>query len=98
MNIIYLLLILFVGLSIFYLKAPQTRKSRFWNVLLFADILLFLSPLISAYADAFPDGNMWSDNGSGAILWSYFLLFPLCLVILVVLLAVKSKLKNRATA
>ena len=41
--------------------------------------------------DAFPDGNMWSDNGSGAVLWLYVLLIPICVMILVVLLVLRPK-------
>lgn len=72
-----------------YLRDPDTRKHRIWTVLIASNTFLFLSPLIYAFVDAFPDGNMWSDNGSGAVLWSYFLLLPVCLVILVILLVVK---------
>ena len=95
MNITYFPLIILAGLAIYYLRAPETRKSRLWNVLLSANLLLFFSPLIYAFIDSLPDGNMWSDIGSGAILWSYFLLFPLCLLIFGVLLAVRSRFKSR---
>ncbi len=59
------------------------------NVLLIANALLFLSPFIYAFISTRPNGNMWSENGPGAVFWFYYFLFPVCYIVQIILLMLK---------
>ena len=89
-----IILIIFVIASIFVLRDPSTRRFRLWYVLIAANVLLFLSPLIRAFIASLPDGNMFGDNDAGAILWSYFFIIPLCIILFAVLVLLEKKIKG----
>ncbi|MCC7029315.1 MAG: hypothetical protein IT257_03345 [Chitinophagaceae bacterium] len=72
-----------------FLKDDRRIRKLIMNGLLLANAFLFLSPFIYAYLSTFPDGNMWSENGPGAVFWFYYFLFPGCFVVQIVLLILK---------
>jgi len=60
-------------------------------ILLIGNALFFLFPLIYAFVNTYPEGNMWSENGPGAILWLYIFILPISLIVQVVLIILKVK-------
>lgn len=68
----------------------RTRKISF-NILLMLNALFFLSPMIYAYLATYPDGNMWSENGPGAVMWFYLIILPSSSIIQILLLILKLK-------
>lgn len=94
---ILLFFILPLSIIVFiYKKTPEKSKEKLLNILLVVNSLVFFSPFIFAMLMTFPSGNMWSENGPGAVLWSYFLLVPICLIVLIVLIRLKRKEQNNA--
>lgn len=85
--------ILSIGLC--FVKDAKKGRGIILNVLLLGNTLLFASPLLYAYIATRPDGNMWSENGPGAILWSYFLVLPICGIVFLVLLILKLVFKRK---
>lgn len=59
------------------------------NVLITINLVVFFSPVIYAFLATWPDGNMWSENGPGAVLWFYIILMPVCAIIQIILLVLK---------
>ncbi len=78
----------------------DSKKNRKWllNTLLIANALLFLSPLLYAYLTTPSGGNMWSENGPGAIMWSYLLILPFCGIVQLVLFILKLKFSKQKPA
>ena len=86
--IVFLLpVILSIGLCL--VKDAKRGRGIILNILLLGNALLYGSPLLYAYIATRPDGNMWNENGPGAILWSYFLVLPICGIVFLVLLVLK---------
>ena len=77
------------GLIFFFVKDKHLKRQRLLRILFLANLLLFVSPLLYAFATSFPDGNIWSDNGAGAVMWSYVLIGPFCFIAQVTLLVLK---------
>ncbi|MEL6485213.1 MAG: hypothetical protein AAFP96_10250, partial [Bacteroidota bacterium] len=73
----------------------KKRRGIVLNILLLGNALIYASPLLYAYITTRPDGNMWSENGPGAILWSYFLVLPICGIVFLVLLVLKLVFKRK---
>ena len=72
-----------------FFKDYNKKRKIITNFILLSNGGVFISPLLFAYISTLPNGNMWSENGSGAILWLYMLLLPLCYLIQLVLLILK---------
>ena len=90
MGMILLFLILPIStIVLFFIKDPKKTRKNILNIFLFANTLLYLFPLINAYISTRPNGNMWSENGPGAILWLYLILIPICAIIQIILLILK---------
>ena len=77
------------SLVLYFIKDKKEPRGKVINIVILTNTLVFLFPLIYAFVLTKPDGNMWNENGPGAILWLYLILFPLCLIIQVVLLILK---------
>lgn len=77
------------GILLCFMKDNNHTRRTTLNILLIANTLLFLSPFIYAFLMTFPDGNMWSENGQGAVFWYYFILLPACLIIQLILFIAK---------
>jgi len=95
---IFVLFLLPVVISIVlcFLKDSKKVRGKFLNVLLIINAVVYTFPLIYAYWKTRPDGNMWSENGPGAILWLYFIIIPLCALVLIVLLILKLVFKRKS--
>lgn len=78
-----------ISIALCFLKDSNKVRRIVLNVLLMLNTVVYLTPLLYAYWQTRPDGNMWSENGPGAALWVYFILLPLCALILLVLLILK---------
>ena len=87
--------ILSIGLC--FVKDAKKGRGIVLNILLLGNALFYASPLLYAYIATRPDGNMWNENGPGAILWSYFLVLPICGIIFLVLLVLKLVFKRKKT-
>ncbi len=61
------------------------------NILLLGNALFFLSPLIYAYIATLPDGNMWSEDGPGAVMWFYLFILPTSFIVQLILTIFKLK-------
>lgn len=61
-----------------FAKDHHAGRKKVVNGLMIANTLLFLSPLAYAYFATGAGGNMWNENGPGAVLWIYMLLLPAC--------------------
>lgn len=73
-------------------------RGKVINALLLLNNMLYLAPVAFAYISTPKDENMWSENGSGAILWSYLVLLPLCGLVFVVLFILKILFRKRKSA
>ncbi|WP_298996784.1 hypothetical protein ACOKFD_10600 [Flagellimonas sp. S174] len=76
-----------VGLC--FIKDAVKGRGLILNILLILNALLYLFPLAYAFFSTPPDGNMWDENGPGAILWLYFMILPICGLAFIVLLILK---------
>jgi len=97
-GLILFLLPAILSIGLCFIKDVKKNRGILLNILLVGNALLYASPLVYAYIATRPDGNMWSENGPGAILWSYFLVLPLCGIVFVVLLVLKLVFKRKATS
>ena len=86
---ILFLLPVFISVGLCFIKDTKKVRGLVLNVLLILNTLLYLFPIVYAFFSTRPDGNMWSENGPGAILWLYFMILPLCGLAFVVLLILK---------
>lgn len=89
-----------LSIALCFLKDSNKIRGIVLNVLLLANALLYISPLLYAYL-ATPSGeNMWSENGPGAALWLYFIILPVFglafLVLLILKLVFRGKPVNKA--
>lgn len=80
-NILYILFILIV---IYVLKKRKDEDIKFLNQVLIANLAVFFLPLAIAFVGSLPNGNMWSENGAGAVLWLYFIIIPLCSIVQII--------------
>jgi len=92
--LVLFLLPVVISIGLCFLKDSNKVRSKFLNVLLIINALVYTFPLIYAYWETRPDGNMWSENGPGAILWSYLILLPVCGMVFIVLLILKLVFKR----
>jgi hypothetical protein len=79
-HIIFIALFAIVPVSslvLVWMKDLNRRRKVFLNVVLIANSLFYLSPLIYAYANTKAGGNMWNENGAGAAIWYYIYVLPL---------------------
>ena len=91
-NILILLLFLILPVStifLFILKDTNKTRRNVLNFFLIANTLVFLFPLAYAFFATSPGGNMWNENGPGAILWFYMLILPFCGIFQFILLLLK---------
>ncbi|MCB0375305.1 MAG: hypothetical protein KDD04_05240 [Sinomicrobium sp.] len=77
------------SIILLFVKDANKKRRRIMAVLLITNTLFFLFPLIYAYIKAYPDDNMWNENGVGAILWSYIVILPASFLIQFVLFVLK---------
>jgi len=78
---------------LYFIKDKKKKRGIIINIVVLINSLIYLSPLIIAYVSTRPNGNMWSENGPGAILWTYLLLIPLCFVIQIILMILKFRFR-----
>lgn len=97
-GLILFLLPAILSIGLCFIKDTKKGRGIIVNILLLGNALLYASPLLYAYIETRPDGNMWSENGPGAILWSYFLVLPLCGIAFLVLLVLKLVFKRKAAS
>ncbi|RTE55447.1 hypothetical protein EHW67_02455 [Arenibacter aquaticus] len=91
-NILILLIFLILPIStifLFILKDNNRTRRNILNFILIANTSLFLFPLAYAYLATGSGGNMWNENGPGAILWLYMLILPICGIIQFILFLLK---------
>ena len=94
--LVLFLLPVIISIGLCFLKDSKKVRGKFVNVLLIINAMVYTLPLIYAYWETRPDGNMWSENGPGAILWLYFIIIPLCALVLIVLLILKLVFKRKS--
>ncbi|HMQ49087.1 MAG TPA: hypothetical protein PKA00_16460 [Saprospiraceae bacterium] len=90
MEILLFLLLPLCCIALLFLKDNNKRRKLRLNVLLLLNALLFMLPLLMAYANTPKGESLWNENsGGGAALWLYMLVFPVCFIGLVVLFILK---------
>ena len=82
-------ILLYIILKFLLKKVSEKSRKKLINYLLISNALVFLSPLIYAFIMSLPNGNMWNENGPGAVLWLYLILIPICSLVLIILLILK---------
>ena len=87
--IIVFLIIPFSSFLLCFLNDEDRSRKKIMNWFLVGNALIFLSPLTSAYVASLPNGDMWSENGPGTVLWYYLLLTPICYGIQALLFVLK---------
>ncbi|MEM8764968.1 MAG: hypothetical protein AAGD88_14205 [Bacteroidota bacterium] len=89
-----------LSIALCFIKDSNKIRGIVLNILLLANALLYVSPLLYAYLATPSGGNMWSENGPGAALWLYFIILPICglafLVLLILKLVFRKKSVNKA--
>jgi hypothetical protein len=85
------------SIIIFFIKDSKKGRRKILNVFLIINTIIYVLPLAFAFLATFPNGNMWNENGPGVVLWFYFLIFPLCILIQVILIILKiiNNIKSR---
>ncbi len=80
----------FSSLLLLFLKDNELKRKKLLNIGLILNTLIFLSPMIFLLLSTPFGKNMFSEqSGNGAILWSYFFIFPICIIIQLVLMTLK---------
>lgn len=94
---IILVLFLLIPFVVYTIKERKNDYVKLLNFLLIANLVVFLSPITIAFVGSLPDGNMWSENGSGVFLWFYIILIPVCSIAQIIwfILVFLHWLKNR---
>lgn len=72
-----LLLFLLLPLSsiiTFLIKDANEKRMTLLNFFLITNTIVYVFPMAYAYLSSLSDGDMWNENGSGAILWVYTVL------------------------
>ena len=96
MSITLIFLILPIStIVLLFIKDSKKTRSNILNFVLIVNTLIFCSPLIYAFLKTLPDGNMWSENGPGAVLWSYLILIPFCAIMQFIILILKIVFNNK---
>lgn len=72
------IILLLVLILLLFFKNKKIKTDKVLNWIFIANFILFISPLAYAFLASLPDGNMWSENGPGAVLWYYLILIPFC--------------------
>jgi hypothetical protein len=95
-----LVLILFLlppilGLACCFIRDAKKRRGQIINTVLILNSVIYLAPLAFAFFATPKGGNMWSENGPGAILWFYMIFLPICGLAFVVLVILKLVLRKR---
>ncbi len=90
-SIIFFSIIPVLGIVLCFVNDNNKRRKKIINFILLINTLIYLVPLVYAFLTTGPNGNMWSENGSGAVLWAYLFLIPVCGLVLIILLVLKVK-------
>lgn len=90
------LLPVIMSIALCFLKDSNKVRRILLNVLLTINILVYTAPLLYAYWETRPHGNMWNENGPGAVLWMYIIILPLCILALIVLLILKLVFRKKS--
>ncbi|WP_394974763.1 hypothetical protein [uncultured Croceitalea sp.] len=90
------LLPVIISIGLCFLKDSNKVRRIVLNLLLIINAIVYTAPLLYAYWETLPDGNMWSENGPGAALWLYFIILPLCGLALLVLLILKFVFRRKS--
>ncbi|SHJ98231.1 hypothetical protein [Pseudozobellia thermophila] len=91
-NMIALFLFLILPISsigLLFVTDSNPQRKLILNGLLILNAIVYLLPIAYAYFNTPKGGNMWDENGPGAVLWLYMILLPLCVIAQVVLLILK---------
>ncbi len=93
-----LLLFLILPIStviLLFINDSRKRRNLILNIVLVINTLLYSYPVVSAYLNTPPGGNMWSENGPGAILWLYMIILPICVVVQIGIMVLKVFFKEK---
>jgi len=91
MALVIFLLIPISSVICLFLRDSNNGRKLALNILLIANALIFLSPLIIAYSNTPPGESMWNENtGGGASIWLYFIVFPVTGIAQLILLILKA--------
>ncbi|WP_343764682.1 hypothetical protein [Gangjinia marincola] len=85
------------SIGLLFLKDDSKTRGLILNILLVLNAILFVLPILYAYINTRPDGNMFNENGPGAILWAYIILGPLCLGVQLILAILKFVFRRKTT-
>jgi formate hydrogenlyase subunit 3/multisubunit Na+/H+ antiporter MnhD subunit len=85
-----------ISIGLCFLKDSNKVRRIVLNIILIINVLVCIAPLLYAYWETLPDGNMWSENGTGAIIWLYVILLPLCALVFIVLLILKFVFRRKS--
>lgn len=91
-NIIVILLFMILPISsvgLLFIGDSNPQRKLILNGLLILNAIIYLFPMGYAYFLTPKGGNMWDENGPGAILWLYMIILPLCVIAQVVFLILK---------
>ena len=94
--LIIFLIPVIISIGLCFLKDSNKVRRIVLNIILIINVLVYIAPLLYAYLETLPDGNMWSENGPGAALWLYFIILPLCGLALLVLLILKFVFRRKS--
>jgi prepilin signal peptidase PulO-like enzyme (type II secretory pathway) len=73
----------------FLIKDTNEKRMTLLNFFLIINTIVYVFPMAYAYVTFLSDGDMWNENGSGAILWVYTVLLPVCIIIQIILVLLK---------
>ena len=84
-----------LSLACCFIKDSNKVSRLVLNTILIINAVGYLTPLIYAYWATFPDGNMWDENGAGAVIWLYVIILPICILVVIVLFILKMVLRKK---
>lgn len=91
-NMIALVLFLALPLSsiaLMFISDSNTSRKIILNSILAINAIVFILPIAYAYFATPKGGNMWDENGPGAVIWLYMFILPLCVLVQIVVFILK---------
>ena len=85
-----LLLPLLLSIALLFVKDRKVQRGKLMNMLLIANMLLFLTPVFLALAITPSLRDIWNESsGGGAAFWLYYFIWPASALFLLLLLILK---------
>ncbi len=91
MSIFFFFLIPAASIALLFAKDRDPARKTVMDVLIGANCLLYLYPIIQAYLNTPKGESIYDENkGGGAALWMYIYILPITIIAFIIFLILKS--------